>query len=317
VRVVGRCGTEGRVVVDGGDYGAKVNADTPAKGADKTLPVVSVAGLTYSYRKPSESPGASKSLHNVSFDIQPGSRVLLVGCNGAGKSTLLSILGGRKMLQEGSATILGRHVFHDTTLNGVVMYLGEWWSRDVFLDITVEECLGKDCCKKDRTVKLVDILQVDLSWNIARVSDGQRRRCQLLAALVNPDSKVYLMDEVTSDLDLVSRSRLLSFLYDESTHHGLTVLYATHIFDNMEQWATHIMYLKNGHVELFSPLDEEEEYTSYLSARRSNPLYLTVQKWLTFEDLTRRMENRAQREIAARLVSNLPVPAPNPPPPKE
>ena len=74
------------------------------------------------------------------------------------------------------------------------------------------------------------------------VSDGQRRRVQLLLGLMRP-REVLLLDEITTDLDLIARQDLLAFLRRGDRARGTTILYATHIFDTLDRWATDIVYL--------------------------------------------------------------------------
>ena len=58
--------------------------------------------------------------------------------------------------------------------------------------------------------------------------------------------QVLLLDEVTVDMDIVGRLDLLNFFKEECTERGATIVYATHIFDGLESWATHIAYVSNG-----------------------------------------------------------------------
>ena len=55
-----------------------------------------------------------------------------------------------------------------------------------------------------RVEKLISLLEIDKSWNLTTVSDGQRRRVQILCKLIEPKS-VLLLDEITTDLDLLAR----------------------------------------------------------------------------------------------------------------
>ena len=54
------------------------------------------------------------------------------------------------------------------------------------------------------------------------------------------------MDEITVDLDVVARMRLLDFFRVECEERGATILYATHIFDGLEKWTTHMAYMEHG-----------------------------------------------------------------------
>jgi CCR4-NOT complex subunit CAF16 len=218
---------------------------------------VAVKDLSYSYdarkhilgRPPPGMDGIvserEKVLSDVTFEIEKGARMLVVGGNGAGKSTLLSIIGGRKMVPRQSVLIFGnRPAFHDTTLSQDVAYLGEWWTTDFYLNCRVKELLSDEQLASAHVATLAEALAVNLDWIVNRVSDGQRRRAQLLIALATPKD-LYVLDEVTTDLDVIARDRLLELMHKESQR-GATVLYATHIFDNLDGWATHIMRLHQG-----------------------------------------------------------------------
>merc|ERR1719181_2662816 len=107
------------------------------------------------------------------------------------------------MIPRGFASILGKDCFNDTTLASEVMYCGDWWRTNFFMNMPFRDLLGAHA-DTARCKYLLQILQVDLGWMINELSDGQRRRCQLLECLVAP-RPVYLMDEITSDLDLYAR----------------------------------------------------------------------------------------------------------------
>lgn len=62
--------------------------------------------------------------------------------------------------------------------------------------------------------------------------------------------KVLLLDEITVDMDVVGRLDLLKFFVEECETRGATIIYATHIFDGLEKWITHIAYLMDGHLRI-------------------------------------------------------------------
>lgn len=55
-----------------------------------------------------------------------------------------------------------------------------------------------------------------------------------------------LLDEITVDLDVVGRLNLLAFFKEECDLRKATIVYATHIFDGLENWVTHLAYMENG-----------------------------------------------------------------------
>lgn len=68
-----------------------------------------------------------------------------------------------------------------------------------------------------------------------------------------------LLDEITVDLDVLARADLLKFLKKECEERGATIIYATHIFDGLENWPSHIVYVANGKLQLSMPMDKVRE----------------------------------------------------------
>ena len=233
---------------------------------------LSVNRLHFAYRHNTRS-----ALVDFSLDIDEASRCLVIGRNGAGKSTLLQVLAGRHMVPEESVTVLGRPAFHDVSLVHDVAHLGGLFPFDT--DIAVHEILSHTPHLAERRDKLLTLLGIDTAWRMRSVSDGQRRRVQLLMGLLKPH-RLLLLDEVTSDLDLLARIDLLKFLREENETQNTTILYATHVFDNLETWATHLLWIDAGAVRHFSRLAEIEELSELMQQRAHNPLMQLVARWL-------------------------------------
>jgi CCR4-NOT complex subunit CAF16 len=203
-----------------------------------------------------------------------GARCLLVGANGSGKTTLLSLVGGKHMAADAAVRVLGRPAFSDTSLVQDVSFIGGQFPLDV--DLTVDELLARrpnaDAARREQ---LVAALDVDRRWRMCRVSDGQRRRVQLLLGLLWP-CQVLLLDEVTTDLDVIARGDLLAFLRAQPT----TILYATHILEGLEDWATHLAYLDGGRIRVMTPLEALDEYQTLRKSGTTTPLLRLVDGWL-------------------------------------
>ncbi|GJN92657.1 hypothetical protein Rhopal_005692-T1 [Rhodotorula paludigena] len=193
-------------------------------------------------------------LSGVTLNLPRGSRCLLVGANGAGKSTLLQILAGKRLTRS-NAKVLGSEVFFKTPEG--VTYLGTEWAANPVVRSDLEVAHFLDSVGgyryKERRDRLLDILDVDLSWHMHEVSDGERRRVQIVSGLMAPWD-VLLLDEVTVDLDVLVRSKLLAFLVEETQTRGATLLYASHIFDGMDAWPTHLCHIQLGSTAPPSPL---------------------------------------------------------------
>ena len=230
---------------------------------------VEVTALSYGYEG-----GHAPVLVDLTFSVASGSRCLLVGANGAGKSTLLRILAGQHLLPRDAVRVLGRAAFHDTSLVNDVTYLGVEFPFDA--DVRVADLIEKH---PHFPGELIETLGVEPSWHMHRLSDGQRRRVQILLGL-SRQPQLLLLDEVTADLDVLARFELLQLLRRQSEQSSLTVVYATHIFDGLEDWATHLIYLRHGQLDLCRSLDDIEELRDLRRDRASNPLHRLVVRWL-------------------------------------
>eukprot|EP01111_Echinosteliopsis_oligospora_P016366 TRINITY_DN6773_c0_g1_i1.p1 TRINITY_DN6773_c0_g1~~TRINITY_DN6773_c0_g1_i1.p1 ORF type:complete len:298 (+),score=69.03 TRINITY_DN6773_c0_g1_i1:84-977(+) len=210
---------------------------------------VEVEGLTYSY-----GGGGHEVLHNVNLKLHSGSRCLLIGGNGTGKSTLLRILAG-KNLTHSKVIVLGQDAYHHTPSG--LNYLGGEWANNptVRRDVSVPQLLSSVNADKypARSEMLIKLLDVDLEWKMHKVSDGERRRVQLLMGLIQP-YEVLLLDEVTVDLDVLVRRDFLNFLKTECDTRHVTIIYATHIFDGLGEWPTHIAHISNGSITTFDSM---------------------------------------------------------------
>lgn len=78
---------------------------------------------------------------------------------------------------------------------------------------------------------------------------------QLAMGLLRPWS-VLLLDEITVDLDLLSRSNFLGFLKRETELRACTIVYATHILDNLAQWPSHLVHMHMGRVKEWGSMEK-------------------------------------------------------------
>merc|ERR1711937_427922 len=94
---------------------------------------------------------------------------------------------------------------------------------------------------------------------------------------------VYLMDEITSDLDLYARDGVLEFLKTETETRGATIVYCTHIFDHLDGWPTHLLRLSKGQVVTNAPIDQIPEYAELINGGNLTPLCSLVRNWIYAE----------------------------------
>lgn len=271
---------------------------------------IETTDLTYKFAS-SEKIG----LQNINLSIPWGTTNLLIGPNGAGKSTLLKILAGKTLIKEGSLKIGGfdpfkftidRNEQHNSDINQQITYLGTEWAanpivkRDIPVKILISSIGGETY--PERRDELILIMDLDPDWSMAYISDGERRRVQLVMGLLKP-WKLLLLDEVTVDLDVIVRSKLLNFLKTECQTRNCCVIYATHIFDGLgKKWCDNIIHLNAGrkvdeidihNIEFTMPTEESISEVKLLEDRRravielAESLHPLALHWLK-EDLIER-----------------------------
>lgn len=254
-------------------------------------PAIDVRSLTFEYKTSRMSSVArGPVLRGINFSLPRGSRCLLVGDNGCGKSTLLRLIGGKHIHDAEAVKVLGKSSFHTTALNTHrVLMASDWGRRTVAFqgfgmahqaDIAVGDLL-KDMQEehRERRDELVRLLGVDLTWRMHQVSDGQRRRVQIMLQLLRP-CEVYLLDEITADLDVITRSDFLAYMKRECEDRGVTIVYATHIFDGLSHWATHVAYMTGGQITRGGELSMVKDFTDRVEGGVHSPLLATVEEWM-------------------------------------
>jgi CCR4-NOT complex subunit CAF16 len=236
-------------------------------------PVVRIEHLDFRY-----SPDGPVVLRDVELTVHAGERWLLVGANGAGKSTLLRLLAGQHLVPPEQVRVLGRPAFDDCSLVNRVRFIGGPLLTTV--DITVAEMLAaRPPADPARRAHLLHLLDIDPDWHMDRVSDGQRRRVHVLLHIDEPKG-LLLLDEVTTDLDVVVRADLLALLAADAREHGTAMIYATHIFDGLDDWATHIALLERGRLVLAAELGAVEDLRELHARGVASPLYRVVERWI-------------------------------------
>ena len=233
--------------------------------------VVSIKNLNFRY-----DTGAPLNINGLDCIIPANSKVILVGANGAGKSTLLRILTGVIYLglESDEFDIAGTATPHDQAMG--VAYLGGVWKRrrtgfegiePYSMDIAARDMMKKWQDENlERRDELVRVLGINLDWrmHVARCvesiatrrwrgthwfisaqecSDGQRKKVRIMLKLLRP-FKLCVIDEFAADLDIFSRARFFEYLSKECALRGAAVVYATHIFDQADKWATHVAFMQ-------------------------------------------------------------------------
>ena len=228
--------------------------------------MISIKNLTFSYLD-------HEIFKNLNVTFQDSRRYVVTGLNGTGKSTLLKIISGKSLCPFDTVSVLGCDPFRNTSSNINIAYLSnEWGTKTVAFTgynmIIQSDIKVKDMMKNlkltypDRNTELIKILSINPDWNMNAISEGQRKRVQLYLGLIQP-FKVCLLDEITTNLDILVKHRFMTYLKKESIENKACILYVTHIFDGLEDWCTDILYInRNKEFHMINYLDIMNKHDS-------------------------------------------------------
>ena len=185
------------------------------------MAVLETTNLKKSFRIPGGKP--IKVLDGISFSVEPGEKVAIVGRSGAGKSTFLNIIGGLEKPSSGKVRRPGRigFVFQAYHLMPELTVL-----ENVLLPTMAQYCGEKE---RDRAIELIG--KVGLGGRLdhlpGELSGGEMQRVALARALVN-DPELVLADEPTGNLDAMTGAEILQMLGELSHGRSVALVMVTH-----------------------------------------------------------------------------------------
>lgn len=226
-------------------------------------PIIEINQIEFSYQEES-----TPALKNVSFSIQKGEWVAIVGHNGSGKSTLAKTINGLHLPQKGNVTVGGMELSYDSVWNVRRMVGMVFQNPDnQFVGATVEDDVafglenqGIEREEMQRRVKdaLEKVKMQDFATREpARLSGGQKQRVAIAGVVaLRPD--IIILDEATSMLDPEGRDDVIATIRKIKEESDLTVISITHDIDEAAS-ANRILVMREG--ELFREGTPEEIFS--------------------------------------------------------
>jgi ABC-2 type transport system ATP-binding protein len=203
--------------------------------------------------------GAKTALASVSVSMPRGAVYGLVGANGAGKTTLIKHVLGLLRAESGSVRVFGLDpVAEPVAVLSRIGYLSEendlpgWMRVDELLRYSQAFYPAWDDAYAQ---ELLQAFALDPTARIKSLSRGQKARAGLLIALAyRPE--LLVLDEPSSGLDPIVRRDILGAVIRTIADEGRTVLFSSHLLEEVEQVADHVTMIHQGRIALSAPLDE-------------------------------------------------------------
>ncbi|WP_128894971.1 ABC transporter ATP-binding protein [Longirhabdus pacifica] len=199
----------------------------------------------------------TKTIHNksvfedISFSIEPGQIIGLVGRNGAGKTTLLKSMVGIFNPQSGDVKFEGVSVYDNPSIKKHIVFVPD--SPEALKSYTVKEIvkLYNDIYPQFDERYFYELLQrFSLSTNvkIGNYSKGMKALFALVLAF-STKAKLIILDEPTDGLDVIVKKKIIQYIVEEVAEKQTSILVSSHRLDEIEFIADKVLMMKQGKLD--------------------------------------------------------------------
>jgi ABC-2 type transport system ATP-binding protein len=210
--------------------------------------------------------GKKTALQNVSFSLEEGNTLGLIGQNGAGKSTAIKILLGFLKQKTGNFKIFGNEKITPKLYSQIgfapeEVLLPEFLNGKDYLTFIASYRIANEEEKKSKVSELLEYFELDPKKKIKEYSKGMNRRLILASSFIG-QPKLIILDEPLNGLDPMLVIKLRDKLI-ELKKAGSSILYSSHLLFEVEKCCSHLVILKDGEIKYQATTEEcLKKYTS-------------------------------------------------------
>ena len=227
-------------------------------------PILEVKNLTYTYS--AGTPFEHKALDDVSFSVNRGEFIGIIGHTGSGKSTLMQQLNGLLKPTSGQVLLDGEDIWSDKKLTrqarfrvGLVFQYPEYqlFEETVYKDIAFgPKNMGLKEAEIDRRVReaagFVGITEAQLQVSPFDLSGGQKRRVAI-AGVIAMEPEVLILDEPTAGLDPVGRAGILSNIEQYRRAKNATIMMVSHSMEDVARLTDRLLVMNGSKLAMDAP----------------------------------------------------------------
>ena len=228
--------------------------------------MIRVEHLSYVYNP--GLPTQVTALEDVSFTVEQGDFVGVIGATGSGKSTLISHLNGLNKPTSGKVWVDGRDLWADPAkirefrfLTGLVFQYPEYqlFEETCYKDIAFgPKNMGLDEAEVDRRVReaarFVGLDDTLLARSPFELSGGQKRRVAVAGVLAMPP-RILVLDEPAAGLDPEGRDEILGEIKQYHKQTGTTVLLVSHSMEDIAKYANRVLVMADKKVAMYDTVE--------------------------------------------------------------
>ena len=195
------------------------------------------------------------ALSDLSFTLERGQIIGLLGPTGSGKTTLIKLINGLLVPSDGQIAVNG--CAPGVESKKIVSYLPD---RDCLpSQIRVKDALTLysdfySDFSMERAAKMLDALEIDRHSRLSALSKGTKEKVQLILVM-SRDAQLYVLDEPIGGVDPAARDYILRTILTNYSENA-TILISTHLISDIENVLDHVLFLKAGHLVLNEAVDE-------------------------------------------------------------